>query len=101
MSSRARAPHSLQVSIRPGVRKDRKWNTPHRPHKDSQGRQASETDRTYYPGTHLRSAGSVGARWEVAPPLMIVSAARWEKRVRAATRVEASVRVGGAKVGGG
>lgn len=42
------------------------------------------------PGTHLRSAGSVGARWEVAPPLMMVSAARWEKRARAATREEAS-----------
>lgn len=32
----------------------------------------------------------MGARWEVAPPLTMVSAARWENWVRAATRAEAS-----------
>lgn len=46
------------------------------------------------PEAHLRSAGSVGARWEVAPPLTMVSAVRWENWVRAPTRAEASVRGG-------
>lgn len=34
----------------------------------------------------------MGARWEVALPWTMVSAARWENRVRAATRAEASAR---------
>lgn len=33
----------------------------------------------------------MGARWEVALPLTMVSATRWENWVRAATRADASV----------
>lgn len=42
----------------------------------------------------------MGARWEVAAPLTMVSAAKWEKRVSAATRAEASA-VDKAEVVGG
>lgn len=41
-------------------------------------------------GGSLRSAWSVGAMWAVALPLTMVSAVRWEKRVRALTRPPAS-----------
>lgn len=108
MSSSARAPHSLQASIRPGGERAVRaasardpWEKSHTspsPWSDTRTCLQAPTlpwsttrTRVTQAQVHLRSAGSVGARWEVALPLTMVSAARWENWVRAATRAEASM----------